>query len=295
MEATFQSKYEEFCVDLEGTCPELKTEIAAAKSIPSEQRMDAYKSNVYKKRLTAEDHLVLPGVVIPNSVWDQLSKNTVKAINEYNSILDLCVIYTTGDVEGVSQDWVDSMMREWRTRMEKVDFNNMSSRLFELFGKRGESLPPLPEKFLKGQMAKLAEDLVKEFDPEDFGFSAEDLEACEKDPTRAFEILISMSTKNPTLIQNALQKIGKKLQQKIQSGQLRPQELAREAEELMEEFQNNPAFVEILEGFKTAFNFEDMDMARAAGKEGSARMSIVRERLKKKLEAKKKQNNATKK
>jgi len=295
MEATFQSKYDEFCVDLEGTCPELKDEISAAKSIPNEQRIDAYKSNVYKIRLTAENHLVLPGVVIPNSVWDQLSKNTVKAINEYNSILDLCIIYTTGDVEGVSQDWVDSMMREWRTRMEKVDFNNMSSRLFELFGKRGESLPPLPEKFLKGQMAKLAEDLVKEFDPEDFGFSPEDLEACEKDPTRAFEILISMSTKNPNLIQNALQKIGKKLQQKIQSGQLRPQELAREAEELMEEFQNNPAFVEILEGFKTAFNFEDMDMARAAGKEGSARMSLVRERLKKKLEAKKKQNSGTKK
>jgi len=295
MEATFESKYEEFCLDLEGTCPELKNEISIAKGIPNDQRMDAYKTNVFKKRLTAENHLVLPGVVIPNTLWEQLSKKTVKAINEYNSILDLCVIYTTGDVEGLSQEWVDSMMREWRTRMEKVDFNNMSSRLFELFGKRGESLPPLPEKFLKGQMAKLAEELVKEFNPEDFGFSAEDLETCEKDPSRAFEILISLSTKNPELIQNALQKIGKKLQQKIQSGQLRPQELAREAEELIEEFQNNPAFVEILEGFKTAFNFEDMDMARAAGKEGSARMSLVRERLKKKLEAKKNKNSGTKK
>jgi hypothetical protein len=295
MEVTFHSKYEEFCVDLEATCPELKNEIAIAKAIPKEQRMDAYQANVFKKRLTDENHLVLPGVTIPNSIWEQLSKKTVKAITEYNSILDLCVIYTTGDVEGLSHEWVDSMMREWRSRMEKVDFNNMSSRLFEIFGKKGESLPPLPEKFLKGQMAKLAEDLVKEFDPEDFGFTAEDLEACEKDPTRAFEILITLSTKNPTVIQNALQKIGKKLQQKIQSGQLRPQELAREAEELMEEFQNNPAFVEILEGFKTAFNFEDMDMARAAGKEGSARLSLVRERLKKKLDAKKNKNSATKK
>ena len=32
-----------------------------------------------------------------------------------------------------------------------------------VFGKSGSSLPPLPEKFLKGQMAKLAEELVKEF------------------------------------------------------------------------------------------------------------------------------------
>ena len=287
MDSTFQSKYDEFCVDLEGTCPELKDEIAIAKAIPSEQRLDAYKANVYKQRLTSEEHIVLPGVTIPNAIWEQLSKKTQKAINEYNSILDLCVIYTTGDVDGVSQEWVDSMMREWRSRMENVDFNKMSSRLFELFGKQGDALPPLPEKFLKGQMAKLAEELVKEFDPEDFGFSPEELEACEKDPSRAFEILIQVSTKDPSKIQNALQKIGKKLQQKIQNGQLRPQELAKEAEELMEEFQSNPAFVEILESFKSAFNFEDMDMARAAGKEGSARLSLVRQRLKKKLDAKK--------
>jgi len=287
MEATFQSKYDEFCVDLESTIPELAIDIGNAKAIPKDNRMDAYKKDVFKSRINTDKHIVLPGVIVPNSLWDSLSKATIKAINEYNSILDLCVIYTTGDVEGISQEWIDSMMREWRTKMENVDFNKMSSRLFELFGKEGTSLPPLPEKFLKGQMAKLAEDLVKEFDPEDFGFSPEDLEACEKDPTRAFEILISVSSKNPTLIQNALQKIGKKLQQKVQSGQLRPQELAKEAEELMEEFQNNPAFVEILEGFRSAFNFEDMDMARAAGKEGSARLSLVKQRLKKKLEAKK--------
>lgn len=287
MDATFESKYNEFCLDLEGSCPELKDEIAIAKAIPAHHRMDAYKTNVYKQRMTSEEHTVLPGVTIPKSIWEQLSKNTQKAINEYNSILDLCIIYTTGDVEGVSQEWVDSMMREWRSRMEKVDFNKMSSRLFELFGKHGDTLPPLPEKFLKGQMAKLAEELVKEFNPEDFGFGPDELEACEKDPSRAFEILIQLSTKDPSKIQNALQKVGKKLQQKIQSGQLRPQELAREAEELIGEFQSNPAFVEILESFKSAFNFEDMDMARAAGKEGSARLSLVRERLKKKLEAKK--------
>ena len=286
MDTTFQSKYEEFCVDLEGTCPELAPYIASAKLIPNEQRLHAYKTMVYKKRKDSEGHLVLPGVTIPNSIWNELSTKTHKVINEYNSILDLCVIYTTGDVEGISQESVDEMMREWRTRMEKVDFNKMSSRLFELFGSKGDALPPLPEKFLKGQMAKLAEDLVKEFNPEDFGFSQEDLDACEKDPTRAFEILIQLSTKDPSKIQNALQRIGKKLQGKIQSGQIRPQELAKEAEELMEEFQSNPAFVEILSSFKSAFNFEDMDMARAAGKEGSARLNLVRQRLKKKLEAK---------
>lgn len=291
MEATFQSKYDEFCVDLAGACPELKNDIEVAKAIPADQRMEAYKTNVFKQRLTSEEHIVLPGVIIPKVVWEQLSKSSKKAIDDYNSILDLCVIYTTGDVDGISQEWVDSMMRDWRTRMEKVDFNKMSSRLFELFGKPGESLPPLPEKFLKGNLAKLAEDLVKEFNPEDFGFNQDDLEACEKDPARAFEILMQVSSKNPDKIQNALKKIGKKLQAKIQSGQLKPQDLAREAEELMEEFQSNPAFVEILEGFKNAFNFDDMDVGQAAGKTESQRMSIVKQRLKKKLEAKKANQN----
>lgn len=294
MEDTFQSKYDEFCNDLEGACPELKDDIHVARSIPKNDRISAYK-NLVLKASESENVVVLPNVTIPAEMWKSLSTNSQKAIKDYISILNLCVIYTTGDVEGVSQEWVDSMMREWRTRMENVDFKKMSSRFFDLFGKQGTSLPPFPEKFLKGQIAKLAEDIVKEFNPEDFGFSPEDLEACEKDPSRAFEILIQLSTKNPELIQTALQKIGKKLQHKVLNGQLRPQELAKEAEELMAEFETNPAFVEILEGLRSAFNFEDMDMARKTGNEGSGRLSLVKQRLKKKLEAKKNKNSVVKK
>ena len=288
MDNTFQSKYEEFCNDLLVACPELKTSIEGARSISKEQRVSEYKSKVLKQTLNTESHVVLPDVTIPESIWESLSKNSQKAIKEYNSILNLCVIYESGDVDGIPQEWVDNMMREWRTRMEGMDFKKMSSKFFDMFGKSGDSLPPLPEKFLKGQMAKLAEDLVKEFNPEDFGFSEEDVEACEKDPSRAFEILMKVSTRNPDLIQKAVQKIGKKLQHKVQTGQFKPQDLAKEAEELISEFQNNPAFVEILEGFRSVFNFEDMDLARKTGNEGSARLSLIKQRLKKKLEEKKK-------
>ena len=290
MEETFQLKYNEFCADLEGTCPELKSEILLAKNIPKEKRIEEYKTHVFdklKSTTSSKTHIVLPFVIIPDTIWTSFSSKTIEAIKGYTTILNLCVMYSTNDVSGMSQEDVDEMMREWRSRMENVDFTKMSSKFFELFGKSGGVLPPLPEKFLKGQMAKLAEELVKDFDPEEFGFSPAELEACEKDPVRAFEILIKASTNNPDLIQNALQKIGKLLKQKIQSGQIKPQELAKEAEELMKEFQNNPSFVEILETLKGAFNFEDMDIAKATGKEGSARLSIVKARLQKKLEAKK--------
>jgi hypothetical protein len=110
---------------------------------------------------------------------------------------------------------------------------------------------------------------------------------CETAPSRAFEMLIHMFTKNPAMIQNTIKKIGKRLQQKIQSGAIRPQEIAKEAEELMKEFSENTEFVDMMGSFKSAFGFEDMDMARAAGRDGSARLSLVKERLRKKLEAKK--------
>jgi hypothetical protein len=42
-----------------------------------------------------------------------------------------------------------------------------------------------------------------------------------------------------------------------------------------------------MESLKSMFGFEDMDMARQAGREGSARLSMVQQRLRKKLEAKK--------
>ena len=110
---------------------------------------------------------------------------------------------------------------------------------------------------------------------------------CEKSPSRAFDILVQLFTKNPAAIQDMVKKIGKRLQQKIQSGAIRPQEIAKEAEELMKEFAGNTDMVSMMESLKSTFGFEDMDMAKAAGKEGSARLSLVKERLRKKLEAKK--------
>ena len=55
----------------------------------------------------------------------------------------------------------------------------------------------------------------------------------------------------------------------------------------MKEFSENTAFVELMESFRGMFNFSDMETARKAGREGSARLSLVKERLKKKLDAKK--------
>ena len=295
LSATFQKKYTEFLADLRGTFPELESALVAAEAIPVADRMRAYMEGVLKKHAQNAAALpapgpVLPGVSLDGPLWGAVTEGTKKAVYEYLSILDLCVIYEFGMEEGneefgFTKDWAEKVLRDWRTRLERIDFDSIAEKFMGLFGGKSGALPPLPEKFLKGKLAKLAEDMVREFKPEDFGLRPEDIAAVEKDPARAFEILMSASATNPNMIQKAMARVGKKLQEKVVSGQLKPQELVAEAEELMKEFQSHPAFVEMMETFRSAFSFEDPDLAREAGRDGEGRLALARSRLRKKLEA----------
>jgi hypothetical protein len=306
-ESVFQKKYNEFVEDLIGAVPEYTQQIQKASTLSAEERLKQFQAEV-KVSLNESDDFnknpvnVLPGVVIGDGVWGELSEQTKKAIWEYVRILSICCFMESGFGDGEKPAWMDDAMNEMKKKLEGVDFENILKKFMTFFkpaeGGAGNeepspekmfgAFPKIPEKFLKGHMAKLAEELVKDIKPEDLGMSPELIEECEKSPSKAFDILLSVFTNNPGIIQQTVQRIGKRLQQKIMSGAIRPQEIAREAEELMKEFSGNSGFVDMMEGLKSAFGFEDMDMARQAGREGNARLALARERLRKKLEKKKK-------
>jgi hypothetical protein len=64
--------------------------------------------------------------------------------------------------------------------------------------------------------------------------------------------------------------------------------LAQEAEEILKECSENPALQGMMESFRDAFSaFGDPDTARTQGRDGDARLQLVRERLRKKMEKKK--------
>lgn len=292
----FGKKYDEFAADLLETYPELKTALDTALALSLEERVEKYKAEVFSQTrdliqsaMEKTPGNILPGVAITDEMWKTTGKKSRTAIFEYLSILNLCVAFRGGsEDETFTKEWADRVMREARAAMNKIDFDKLSEKFFSIFGTKGDTLPPLPEKFLKGKLAKLAEEMVREFKPEDFGFSKEDMEACERDPARAFEILMKGSMGNPKTIQSAMARIAKRLQDKVQRGEIRPQELVAEAESLMQEFQSHPAFVELMSSFKTMFG-GDMpgadDIMPNSGE--SARLSAVRARLRKKLAEKK--------
>jgi len=275
---------------------------------------------------TKNPKMVLPGVEVSDGVWASLSDNSRKAIWEYVRILSICCFMEAGFSEDSKPPaWMDDAMNDMKKKLEGVDFQNIIKKFMTFFkstqGFTGATegttegtadpsvkpsglpggfdkffeggFPKIPEKFLKGHMAKLAQEIVKDITPEELGISPEMMAECEKTPSRAFDILFQVFTNNPTIIQKTVQRIGKRLQQKIASGAIRPQEIAHEAEELMKEFASNSSFVEMMEGIKSAFGFEDMGMAKAAGRESSARLAMVKERLRKKVAVKEAATKAT--
>jgi hypothetical protein len=298
LNSIFDAKYFEFAMDLRGALPELANDIQGALGIMQDERRKAFVDSVLPtcspmRDQTKNPGTVLPGVTITDELWAQLSEKSQKAIQEYLTLLMFCCMY-----EGIHQpfadlsgndmrQWSEEFLKTWREKMSSMDFSGLSSKIAEMMKNFGpDLLPKIPEKLLKGHLAKLAEELVREFKPEDFGLSAEELAACDSDPSKSFQLLTDIYTKKPEVLQKAIQRIANRLQEKIKRGELRPEQIAAEAEELMKQFSENGAFVDMLGQFKNLFGMEDMDLARQAGREGDARRNIVKERLRKKLEAK---------
>ena len=301
LESIFQTKYDEFVASLMEVFPELADVLNAAKGLSKADRLVQYKAFVMpmagsptRDPVTCPG-MVLPGVSITAALWESASEGTKKAINQFLSLMTFTFVMKEGPEGGefdfggeAFKGWADSFMDQWRSKLNRADFDSFAKRLADLFGSGGDRLPPFPEKFRKGKLVKLAEEIVRELKPEEFGLDPDITKQCEEDPSKAFEILMGSMMKNPEKLQGAMKRIIKRLQDKFQRGEFKPQELAAEAEEMMKEFSENPAFVEMMEAMKRTFGFEDMDAARAAGQEPTARMSIVRDRLRRKLEAKNK-------
>jgi hypothetical protein len=179
-------------------------------------------------------------------------------------------------------------MKDMKEKLGSVDFASLSEKFAKMFGEGGAAMPPMPERFLKGKLAKLAEEMVREFKPEDFGFTPEEIAAIEADPKKGLEKLLTSAMSNPAKLQETMARVGRRLQERMRKGEIRPAELAAEAEEMMKEFQENPAFVQMMEQFRSAFSFEEPESARASGNYDEYRRSLVKNRLKKKLEERQK-------
>jgi hypothetical protein len=294
----FQKNYMEFAASIMDGFPELEAAVSAAIELSEDERWNRFQAEVLPGMADVQGRgkvpsMMLPGVALPAGEWDKLSPNNRKAILEFMGLLCSCILFESPDAFGKegswsgANKWFESMMGNWKDKMAGFDIKGMTEKFGKIFGIGEGGIPDLPKKFLKGHIAKLAEELMAEFKPEDFGLDPELMKECEANPAKAFDILMKVYMSNPANLQSMIAKVGNRLKAKFANGQLRPEQIVAEAEELMKTFQDNPEFTSLMESFKSTFGFEDMDMAKSVGREDKARLNIVKERLRKKVEAKK--------
>jgi len=309
----FTKKYNDFCEDLRNAFPELESKLVAAKALHFEERVSKFKEQVLPNAGPMRDASVCPGFVLPGveiteTIWAETSSRSKDAIQKHLTVLSFITLYDIhkeGEDGSNKEDWTEKLINEWTTKMGGIDFEEISKKILESFGtasgngfaraaaaaaegQEGSHSNPfgnfkLPERFLKGQIAKLTEEIVSAFKPEDFGLDKETLEKLEREPGSAIELLMNIYKNKPHLIQTAMKRIVKRLQEKFQNGSFSPEQIAAEAEELMKEFSSNDEFVKMMETFRNTFGMADMETAKKNNREGSARANIVKERLRKKL------------
>jgi hypothetical protein len=291
---TFASTYAMFLEDLKGTFPEFIAALTLAGSLPDSLTRFVEVWHTHTMSVAAKDGSIfgragielVPGFVMTSTLWSELSDNTHNAIWKYLSTL-LLLAASSGteslwDVSGF-QTSMEEMMKHLKDGGESGAFSSM----FEQLGKMAETfgikdlsgaIPgfKIPEKLFKGHIARIVEELVKEFNPEDFGITEEMMSS--KDPKTIFTNLQDIFTKKPDLLMSAGQKIAKKLQAKFASGSIKREEIIAEVEELMKEFSDNDQFSELFGSLGEMLKSSD----RSTGNEHSSRLREARERLRRK-------------
>lgn len=290
--ASFEIVYGQFLEELTLTFPEYKPALTLAASIPdaSDRFVAVWRPHI--SEVAAQDNSIfetgielVSGFVMTAALWKELSAATQAAMWKYISSLMLLAAQKKEagffDISGFSAD-MDRMME-----MLKGGDTSQFGDLFEKLSKMAESFGfkdlsgaagkfKIPERMFKGHIARIAQELVAELKPEDFGIDPELMKS--NDPKAVFEFLQEVFTKKPDMLMSVAQKIANKIKTKFMRGEIRREEIIAEAEELMKEFSENDMFSELFGSLREAM----VGGEKASGNEGSSRRREVQERLRKK-------------
>lgn len=290
--ASFEIVYGQFLEELTLTFPEYKPALTLAASVPdaSDRFVAVWRPHI--SEVAAQDNKVfdtgielVSGFVMTAALWSELSTTTQAAMWKYISSLMLLAAQKKEagffDISGFSAD-MDRMVE-----MLKGGDTSQFGDLFEKLSKMAESFGfkdlsgaagkfKIPERMFKGHIARIAQELVAELKPEDFGIDPELMKS--NDPKAVFEFLQEVFTKKPDMLMSVAQKIANKIKTKFMRGEIRREEIIAEAEELMKEFSENDMFSELFGSLREAM----VGGEKASGNEGSSRRREVQERLRKK-------------
>jgi hypothetical protein len=303
--SAFTSTLNSFCAELRLTFPELEAQVARAATTTPTQFWKSWQENLDILLLRDADALhgerkgfLVGAVRLTPAVWAEVSPTTHAAIWKYLRTLvlesamteeldtekmqKLVDILTAERVEspGGFEETMKPMLERLKSMMGSPDFMKgfMDSSA-------GFTMPEIPERLRNGRIAKMAEEMAKQFDPSEFGIDPALLKGdnIEEILTRLAELY----QRDPTLLIGGAKKMADRIKKQILGGSLNREELIAEAQEFIALFKEHPMFKEMLG------KFNDMmgpgGIGEMFGSSNSAapseRRRAVQERLRKKMAA----------
>jgi len=309
--SAFADTLKSFCNELGLTFPELQPQITRALGVTPAQFWNSWKGSLeilYERDAAKlfEEHkgFLVSAVRLTPALWKEISETTRNAIWKFlrtltlesamelnldgvdtETMQKLMAILTAerieADPEGAASDMFEESMNHMKPLMEKLKgLIGSGSGFMDL---SGFEMPEIPERLRNGRIAKLAEEMAKQFDPTEFGIDPEMLKG--DNVEEIMSRLAEMYQRDPTQLIAGAKRVAEKIKRQILGGSLNREELIAEAQEFITLFKEHPKFKEIMEkvsGFMGPGGLAEMFAGESAPSE---RRRAVQERLRKKMAA----------
>jgi hypothetical protein len=308
-----------FCAELSGTFPELEAAISRATTLTAEKFWSAWKGNLaillerdVDALMTERRGLLIGAVQMTPALWADISEATQRAIWKYLRTLALEAAMTVS-LEGVDADtqqllmnimtaekleaggaeadaaaaeMMEDAMPHLQPLMDKL--KGLMGGFMDLSGMADMPMPEIPERLRNGRIAKLAEEMAKQFNPAEFGIDPALLEGDNVEDI--LRRLAEMYQRDPSMLIGGAKRVADKIRKQILGGSLDREALVAEAQEFIALFKEHPLFKEAIgkfQAFAGADGLASMFGGGGGGGTESERRRVVQERLRKKLEARK--------
>jgi hypothetical protein len=312
----FQKTLSGFCDELRLTFPELTVAIDRASGVSAEMFWKSWGPAI--QVLADRDQTALLGprggflvgaVRLTPALWSELSEKTQHAIWRYMRTLvleaamevsmdgvptetmqALMSILTeermeAGDTEAATAEAMEEVMGHLNPLMDKL--KGFMGNFMDISGLKDIPMPEIPEHLRRGRIARLAEEMAKQFNPAEFGIDPSLLTG--DDVGEVLKRLAEMYQRDPTQLLAGAKRVAERIKKQIMGGSLDREELIREAQEFVTLFKEHPLFKEAIAKFEGmtggAGGLAELLSGGATAAAPSARRQAVQERLRKKLAA----------
>lgn len=316
MSASFASTLKSFCAELRETFPELTPMIDRATGITPDQFWRMWKGSLAlllnrdTEALFGERKGILLGAVrLTPAVWSECSAATQIAIWRYlrTLVLEAAMEISLDGLDSETLNGLHAILMGERLEAGGAEAEAAAGEMFEegvsrltplmerLKGMMGNfmdvsglgdfKMPEIPEHLRNGRIARMAEDMAKQFKPEEFGIDPALLAG--DNVEEILKRLAELYQRDPTMLIAGAKRMADKIRRQIEGGSLDREALIAEAEEFVKLFKEHPSFKEIIAKFQDFTGGGGLGSLFGGGDGGapSERLRAVRERLRKKMEA----------